>query len=123
MKFTKMIKSKRGIALENAIMFTVMIFSLCFLLTSLAIIANTQTKIERKEMLQRIAVDQIGEDFLAGDFSSEGYSGYEYTADESTLTVWRENDDKKKTVLYIEKDTSGQVLVWRYSAPEADAQE
>lgn len=119
MKIKNRIKSKRGIALENAVMFMVMVSTLCFLLTSLAIIGNTQTKIDQKELTTRVAVDQIGEDFLAGALEDE-YEGYTWEKNDAgnALTVRR----NAKILLYVEKSDEG-LLVWRYSAPRTDTQE
>ena len=47
MKLKQILKSKRGMALENAILFMLIIFSLCALLTSLTLIGHYQVKIEK----------------------------------------------------------------------------
>lgn len=62
---TKILKSKRGIAIENAILFLLVIFMLCALLASITIIANFQFKIDNMVLKNDVDLDQIGEDFIA----------------------------------------------------------
>ena len=111
MSLKKILKSKRGIALENAIIFLMVIFSLTALLTSLALLANIQVKIEKTAIENRLRVDEIGEDFIAalyegeaGDFGNkfnlkpdnadynENYDGYiaevNVEGSDCTLTLW-----------------------------------
>lgn len=58
----KILNNKRGVVLENAIIFMLVIFSLCFLLTSLTLISYHQTKIDLIELENKLQIDQIGED-------------------------------------------------------------
>lgn len=62
---TKILKSKRGVAIENAILFLLVIFMLCALLASITIIANFQFKIDNMVLKNDVDLDQIGEDFIA----------------------------------------------------------
>lgn len=113
----RILKDKKGLALENAILFMMIIFSLCFLLASFALIGHYQAKIENIKIIQRVELDQIGEDYLENrQFPLEGiYDNYEWDNGTNTLRVWRKNDPEKKTVLYVEVDNDGKVLAWRYS--------
>lgn len=65
MKTLKILKSKRGVAIENAILFLLVIFMLCALLASITIIANFQFKIDNMVLKNDVDLDQIGEDFIA----------------------------------------------------------
>lgn len=120
----KIFKSKRGIALENAIIFMVMIFSLCTLLTSLALIGHHQVKIENKALLRDAEIRQIGEDYLASvgaqtDFTNT-YENYAYEVSGNALTVWRQTDQTKTVVLYVEAESADTEIIvksWRYSLP------
>lgn len=128
MKYFRILKSKRGMAIETAIAFMLVIFMLCALLTSLTLIGHYQTKIEKITFLRSVEIDQIGEDYLAGaqkaDFTPENFKpeneNYDCTATENTLTVWRKSDETKKTVLYVQIDNNGSVICWRYSALSQD---
>jgi hypothetical protein len=121
----QILKSKRGIALESAVLFMLIIFSLCALLTSLSLIGHYQLKIEKTVLLNDVEIDQIGEDYLASLKSgeekfTESYENYEYKVDGNALTVWRKNDRERSTVLYVEAEVNGEqvdILKWRYSSP------
>ncbi len=47
MKPRRILKNKKGIALENAILFMVIVFSFCALLTSLTLFGHYQTKLDK----------------------------------------------------------------------------
>jgi hypothetical protein len=121
----QILKSKRGIALESAVLFMLIIFSLCALLTSLSLIGHYQLKIEKTVLLNDVEIDQIGEDYLASLKSgeekfTESYENYEYKVDGNALTVWCKNDREGVAVLYVEAEVNGEqvdVLKWRYSTP------
>lgn len=125
MRLTKILKSKRGIALENAILFMMIIFSLCALLTSLTLLGHYQVKIEKSLLLQDVKLDQIGEDYLycisQGEEFTEVYDDYTYEVSGNALSVWHKNDATKTAVLYVEAELVGQevnVISWRYSPRE-----
>lgn len=127
MKLNNILKNKRGMALENAILFMLIIFSLCALLTSLTLIGHYQVKIEKMTLLQDVEIEQIGEDYLASIQAKEEftqtYENYAYEVSESgkALTVWRKTDENKTAVLYVEAELTADekvnVNVWRYSLP------
>ncbi len=125
MKFMKLLRDKRGIALENALVFMLIIFSLCALLTSLTVIGHYQVKIENMALLYEIEVDQIGEDYLASvkdkTAFEESYENYAYGVSGNALTVWRKNDENQTAVLYVEAELTAEdelrVYTWRYSLP------
>lgn len=124
MKIKQILKDKKGIALENAILFEIIIFSLCFLLTSLTLIGHYQVKIENLTLLNDVEIEQIGEDYLAsvkaGEALTKDYTNYAYEVSGNTLTVWHKNDESKSAVLYVEAklvDEQLNVSKWRYSLP------
>ena len=125
MKFPKILKDKRGIALENAILFMIIIFALCTLLTNLTLLGHYQLKIEKVTLDRAIMLDQIGEDYVDSRITKAGFtlaSHAKYTcrtfegAHTDTLRVYpKSNPDN--VVLFIEVDKDGNVLQWRYSEP------
>lgn len=124
MKIKQILKDKKGLALENAILFEIIIFSLCFLLTSLTLIGHYQVKIENLTLLNDVEIEQIGEDYLAsvkaGEALTKDYTNYAYEVSVNTLTVWHKNDESKSAVLYVEAklvDEQLNVSKWRYSLP------
>lgn len=124
MKIKQILKDKKGIALENAILFEIIIFSLCFLLTSLTLIGHYQVKIENLTLLNNVEIEQIGDDYLAsvkaGEALTKDYTNYAYEVSGNKLTVWHKNDESKSAVLYVEAelvDEQLNVSKWRYSLP------
>ena len=120
MKLKKVLKSKRGIALEGAVLLMLMSFMFCTLLISLSFIGSSQVKIEKITLQNDVEIDQIGEDFLAGKLKAKGnYGNYDYdvSEDQKVLTVWHLNDRSQKVLLYVEIDVDRQPVVWRYSSP------
>ena len=65
MKLTKILKSKRGVAIETSVLFIIVIFSLCSLVTMLSLIQNTQTQIDKTVLKNELELEQITEHFLA----------------------------------------------------------
>lgn len=117
MKPRRILKNKKGIALENAILFMLVVFSFCALITSVTLSGHNQIRLERIILENKVAIEQIGEDFLAGDTAETLNTKYEkYTCEvsENTLTV-KNTDDT--VVLYIVKDGK-RIVQWRYSSPE-----
>lgn len=120
MKRTKQIlKSRQGIAIENAVVFMLVIFLLCALITSLTTLGNYQTKIENLTLQQKAEIDQIGEDYIASvkephTFDKDAYENYTCTVTDNTLTVSRDN----KLVLCVEHENDGTIITkWCYSNP------
>lgn len=122
MKLKQILKCKKGIAIENAILFMVIIFSLCALLTSLTLIGHYQVKIEKMTLLNKVDVEQIGEDYLAylqsedteKVFSIENEK-YAHEISGNALRVWLKNDNKETTILYVEAEyKDGQIHVYRW---------
>lgn len=119
----KIFKSKRGVAIENAILFMIVIFFLCALITSLTLLGFHEVKLEKALLLRDVEIDQIGEDFLASVEAEQAfnktYDKYAYDIiNGNILKVWRKNDPNK-TVLYVEAeltvDNKLNVKAWRYS--------
>ena len=122
----KLLKNKRGMALENAILFMLIIFSLCALLTSLTLIGHFQTNINKLTLENEIKLEQIGENFVASPESFDYDADYgNYTcipvgSENYAMAVYSKSDTEfKSALLYIEvSKESGAILHWRYSLPE-----
>ena len=65
--------------------YMLVICSLCALLTSLTLIGHFQTRINKLTLENEIALEQIGEDFLAsvkaGEIFEKSYENYVYSKD------------------------------------------
>ena len=116
------LKSKKGVAIENALLFMMIIFGLCFLVSFVALIGHHQYRLDNTLIENRVELDQIGEDYLSDGASLEKtYANYAYEAEENTLKVWRASDPQKTVVLYVEYveiDGDRKPTVWRYSEPQ-----
>lgn len=122
MKLKQILNSKKGMALENAILFMVIIFSLCALLSSLTLIGHYQVKIEKMTLLNKVDVEQIGENYLAylqnedteKVFSIENEK-YAHEISGNALRVWLKNDNKKTVILYVEAEfNDGHIYVYKW---------
>ena len=124
----RILKDKRGIAIETALLFMLVIFSLCALITSVATIGRKQSQLESRVFTKEVEIDQIGEDFIAylaageaSDFDAAG-ENYDFRVDKeeniSALTLTKTGSTS--VVLSIEAEKTGagvKILRWRYSAP------
>lgn len=120
----KLLKNKRGMAIESAILFMLIVFMFGFLLTGVAMVSHLRVKVNDTLLNREMEIEQIGEDFVRMNETDEksfnehikaNFSG-NYTAaiatnDNKTLTLTR-NDS---VVLYIELDSEKNVKVWKYS--------
>ena len=138
MKSIPLLKSKQGVSLESAVLFMLIIFTFCFLISTLAVCGHYQVKIDGLKARHNIQTEQIGEDFVAylheagnagapEDFEAyltannltyENYSCRETkTQDADTtvyeLTVKRGSDESADAVLYVkaQRTQEGQVTV------------
>lgn len=62
--FTRL-KSRRGIAVETAVLFILIVLGLCTLILTLSLMGRYQNKSARAEMLADIEREQICEDFIS----------------------------------------------------------
>ena len=135
MNLKKILKNKSGVALENTLLFMLVIFSMCALLTSLTLVGFFQTRINQITLLNEVELEQIGEEFIAhvkntptGEFTSpnENYvcnaqAGEGDYAGQYFLSVGHASNPTQ-VVLYIcvARSDTGEinVLQWRYSLPQ-----
>ncbi|MBQ3013707.1 MAG: hypothetical protein IJD75_01030 [Clostridia bacterium] len=132
MNLKKIFKNKRGVALENTLLFMLVIFSLCALLTNLTLIGHYQTRINKLTLENEVELEKIGEEFIAivdegGELPEEGREYGNYIAkpvqsqNSKAMAVWHKNNPEfGAAVLYVEavkEDGAVKVLYWRYSLP------
>lgn len=126
MKLNKILKNKQGVAIETAVLFMIVVFFLCTLVTSIALIGSQQIRIDKMLLAQDVEIDQIGEDFLSyvvnaeaeesfSDYISRKYNSVEerlnlynkYQAicetNGNTISVYAKSDTEKETaLLYVD---------------------
>lgn len=135
-RLLRCMRSKKGAALESAIFFLVIVFSLCFLMTSTALMGRYQSKIDAARHSADLELEQLTEDFLAyagkdggvagggsGTFTSSLSDKYEFEVKSSpepggagttyTLTAKRKVGDKVVLYLAAEKSSDGVKLTSR----------
>ena len=114
----RILKNKRGMALESAIMFMLLIFTLGMLMTGTSMIMHLRVRLNDKTIQREITIEQIGEQFVYAGTVPEDLGNYvaEINQENNTLTILKLKKGEK-VVLYIEKNGST-VLQWRYSEPE-----
>ena len=115
------LKSKRGVAIESALMFMMVIFFLCLSVTTVVLAGHNRVDRAEDALLERVALEQIGEDFrthvrTTGEGASFTASNAKYTCEVAgkTLTV----KEQESVVLFVEVDGDGAILQWRYTEAE-----
>ena len=115
------LKNKRGIAMESAVMFMLVVFMFGLLLTGIAMTSHLQVKVNDTLLERELEIEQIGEDFVhmdEDDFTVddkyEAITSYdENNENNKTLTLKRNNN----TVLFV-KVENGKITSWKYSNNE-----
>ncbi len=116
-------KNKRGIAMESAILFMLVMFFFAFLLTTVVSYSHLRVKQNERILESMLTIEQIGEDFVSlnsTDFQANFVEKYEdiYIAtievtDEENKTLSLTNK-RENTVLYI-KIEDGKIIRWKYT--------
>ncbi len=119
----KRLRDKRGAVMESALLFLLIIFLLCFLLTLVALGGNAENKLSKVKLENRLVLDGIAEDFMtdpahyADPDATDAYAvavvgdGGIYT-----LTVTHKDADPAAVLLTVQVDAAGRVLAYRYGA-------
>lgn len=111
----KLIKSKRGVAIESAVMLLLVVFSLCALMTTLCVAARKVDRDGFDKLKQEAEVDEIGEAFVKSGnksgFSLDGKYGdaYKIVKDGSSITIY---DLQGRHLLTVKCDDNGAVICW-----------
>lgn len=97
-------KSKRGIALENAIIFMMLTFTLCTLLASFVLLGYNYTRLSHAKLLDRIALSQAID---AAPYPKEEGKPYYSEKEENTIKVFQENGT---CFLVVTLDGAGEII-------------
>ena len=112
----KLLKNKRGAAMESAILFMAVVFSLCLLLTTVISTSHLQVRVSKKQRARRLEIEQIGQYYVANptvfELSEEEKLKYEIEKTNTSLKLKTKNES---VVLYIELDSDKKVITWKYS--------
>lgn len=120
----KLLKSKRGMAIESAILFMLIVFMFGFLLTGVAMVSHLRVKVNDTLLKREMEIEQIGENFVYMDkdafdqyLKDKNYTvslGENNETNHKTFTLKR-NDSVVLYIEYIELDSQKNVKVWKYS--------
>ena len=121
MKPRLLFKDKRGIALETAILFMVLVFSFCSLMSAVALTGHYQRRLDKSLVLTSVDIEQIGEDFVYAKRTGEEmpeYEDYRYEIEGNSLFVYNKKSDK--LVLYVLLSDDGAVIAFSKEIPDND---
>ena len=107
---------RRGLGIEIALLVLLAAVALSALLVSSAMLERNSLKDRKAETLERLALDQIGEKYLAGKIvlnvgETTEYNGYKVTVKETGWMQVSAIDDELKLVV---KTDGGKVTEWSY---------
>lgn len=130
----KILNDRRGMAFESAILFLIIIFSFCMLVTSMSVVGKYQMKIEKTTILNKVRLDQIGEYFFAGKLQEGIVGDNEFyvkkkeseSTNPITLQVWygsEESGEQDFTAKLEEKEKDNTTIlqVWYGSEERRNA--
>ena len=106
---------RRGLGIEIALLVLLAAVALSALLVSTAMLERNNLRDSETVTLERLALDQIGEDFLAGKITADGeYRGYIVEPyGEKNLRVFLESDGIRLLKLDV-LTNGGKVAGWTY---------
>lgn len=121
--------TNKGMSIESAVLFMIVIFMFCSIITSLTLYSSYQAKTQNIYLERKIELDQIGEKFVAhmkntpnAEFSisdkylNKGNSENNNNENTKVLDLYYASDTSKTTILYIEYDIEKkEVIKWNYS--------
>ena len=120
-----LIKNKKGIALESAILFMVVIFSLSTLICLMSLTGHNQTIYDNKNFLNHVSVEQVGEDFLlyvqgGAQTPMPQYEKFNYEIDGNSITVYDKASGNVRLYVEASLGADGRAVIetWRNIAPQ-----
>lgn len=117
----KLLKNKRGMAIESAIMFMLIVFMFGLLLTGIVMTTHLRVKVNDTLLSRELEIEQIGEYFVHSD--KNAFNSYIETTKYSIDNDTSYTDENNKT-LTLKRNTStvlkitvkdGKITSWKYS--------
>lgn len=114
-KLWKKLACRRGLGIEIALLVMLVTTAMCILLVSTALLEKENIDTRSAEVTERLALDQIGQDFLNGKITSadvgKDYRGYKIeTCDAKNLHVHTPDGALKLTVII----NGDKITQWSY---------
>ena len=119
----RILKNKRGVAMESAVFFMLVMFMFGFLLTAVAMTAHLRVKVNNNIITREMEIEQIGENFV----SMDDIAFAEYLAEKSNYSIDTDNSsytDENNKTLTLKRNTStvlkitvenGNITSWKYT--------
>lgn len=106
------INGKKGMSLFYVITMMAVVMALSSIMLSVTLYNNSLAKLTEYKFEKRISLDQIGEEFLSGEITSENDTTYEiiWFENEETLIVKQNN----KVLLTVKKINDNDITSWIY---------
>ena len=100
----KLLKNKRGAVLEGAVCMMLLVFALCTIMVTNAVVSRQLNNTANKNFMDSIALYQVGDDFCiaVAQYDSERDGDLEFTPrnDAYSATVW--TTDSQPNVYHLE---------------------
>lgn len=121
----RILKSRRGAAIEGVLFFMVVVFALSMLLLAAVTAMGYRNLATERRLDTYRELEQIGVYFVAGEEETQAFKDYVtdkgYTEESGRLSI---SDDtlilknkNEKTVLYVVRDNNGKATRWHYGDP------
>lgn len=113
----KLLRNKRGAAMESAILFMLVVLMLGMLLTGVIMSTHLRVKLNDTMLTREITIEQIGEDFVAGkDLTQIDDYSVSITEADGNRILTLKNKSETKVLLYVEiPQNSNTPTVWKYT--------
>lgn len=117
--------TNKGMSIESAVVFMIVIFMFCSIITSLTLYSSYQAKTQNIYLERKIELDQIGENYVAHMRTNDSNTSFsidnsKYLIDtntDNTLKVYYATSEQKdeNIILLIKLDANKEVTQWKYS--------
>ena len=111
----KILKSRRGIAIESAITFMVIIFAMVTIIGAVAAVSSLDRRLADSGFAENVTIENIGEAFAQ---NPGGYTASESNVFKTEITGDNENGytltvkKGENVVLVVKTDKDGKVIRW-----------
>lgn len=121
----RILKSRRGAAIEGVLFFMVVVFALSMLLLAAVTAMGYRNLATERTLNTRRDIEQIGMYFVAGEKETQAFKDYVtdkgYTEESGRLSISADTlilkNKNEKTVLYVVRDGNGKATRWYYGDP------
>ena len=115
----KILRNKRGAALESAILFMLVVLMLGMLLTGVIMSTHLRVKLNDTLLTREITIEQIGENFVYGKIAEgeheiDGYKAVVTSANGNRILTLKNKTNTKVLLYVVVPEDSTTPTVWKY---------